>query len=79
MANVAEDLSSFGPYLCSPPAFYLQPATDSGNASRHIPVRVHEAGGVAFFPHALVAVVRPGDAAPAYALRVAGSDYMVGV
>jgi hypothetical protein len=112
LANVAEDLSAFGPYQCEPPAFYLQPgpggpipgggysdssdtgggggggsgawdealletfADGSGGTARGLPLRVHEKGGTAFFPLALAACVPPGAPSEAFALRVAGSDYM---
>jgi hypothetical protein len=107
LANVAEDLSAFGPYQCEPPVFYLQPGPpppaapattasgpssrgapaavapsravfvdSSGRVARGIPLRVHERGGTAFFPVALEACVAAAQEAPAYALRVNGSDYL---
>jgi hypothetical protein len=76
MESVAEDLSVLaGPYKCDPPNFYLQPATDSGSAAARVPLRVHEHGGLAFYPLALKAVVPARTAAPGYALRVEGSEY----
>jgi len=75
LANVAEDLSAFGAYQCDPPEFYLEPAGSSGNASDNTPCLIHDRGGFGFYPLALTAVVPGPRAAPAYALRVVGSEY----